>query len=315
MNRENPVYDKPFVTKEPGNKLRISKSAYKAWLPMFYCIPKEIVQQRPIYLQLPRCPYEILRTDKYDKIVNDDAFLETIWDAYALCIWQYLPIPDKDEGHKLMMGSIHNYSGDFPLWRVSYMIQALIKEKLESEGIFTLQRLFCLMPGMEIAWASLADFGRLVGNLTMQIIEENHWQPMIDEAWQSRSEEDFDETHMSRDRIDQYRKWSHCRSSMGTPLSLEQISESDEGDENEPADPKGEFEDELLSKIRMEAFLQRLPERDRQIFELKMQGLTDQAIAEKVGFRNHSAVVKRRKQIARQFLEYTDEENLKGTNP
>ena len=32
MNRENPVYDKPFVTKEPGNKLRISKSAYKAWL-------------------------------------------------------------------------------------------------------------------------------------------------------------------------------------------------------------------------------------------------------------------------------------------
>ena len=138
MNRENPVYDKPFVTKEPGNKLRISKSAYKAWLPMFYCIPREIVQQRPIYLQLPRCPYEVLRTDKYDKIVNDDAFLETIWDAYALCIWQYLPIPDKDEGHKLMTGSIYNYSGNFPLWRVSYMIQALIKEKLENKGIFTL---------------------------------------------------------------------------------------------------------------------------------------------------------------------------------
>lgn len=170
------------------------------------------------------------------------------------------------------------------------------------------------MPGMEIAWTSLSDFGRLVGNLTMQIIEENHWQPMIDEAWRSRSDEDFDETHMSRDRIDQYRKWSHCRSSMGTPLSLEQISEGDEGDDTEPADPKGEFEDELLSKIRMEAFLQHLPERDRQIFELKMQGLTDQTIAEKVGFRNHSAVVKRRKQIAKQFLEYTDEENLKETN-
>lgn len=104
---------------------------------------------------------------------------------------------------------------------------------------------------------------------------------MIDEAWQSRSDEDFDETHMSRDRIDQYRKWSHCRSSVGTPLSLEQISESDEEDDNKPADPKGEFEDELLSRIKMEAFLQRLPERDRQIFELKMQGLTDQAIAER----------------------------------
>ena len=65
----------------------------------------------------------------------------------------------------------------------------------------------------------------------------------------------------------------------------------------------------------MEAFLQHLPERDRQIFELKMQGLTDQAIAEKVGFQNHSAVVKRRKQIARRFLEYEKEETLKETNP
>lgn len=136
----------------------------------------------------------------------------------------------------------------------------------------------------------------------------------IMEAFTGRNSTKVVENLMSRDRIDQYRKWSHCRSSMGTPLSLEQISEGDEGDDTEPADPKGEFEDELLSKIRMEAFLQHLPERDRQIFELKMQGLTDQTIAEKVGFRNHSAVVKRRKQIAKQFLEYTDEENLKETN-
>ena len=28
------------------------------------------------------------------------------------------------------------YSGDFPLWRVSYMIQALIKEKLERSSVF-----------------------------------------------------------------------------------------------------------------------------------------------------------------------------------
>ncbi len=36
---------------------------------------------------------------------------------------------------------------------------------------------------------------------------------------------------------------------------------------------------------------------------------------EKVGFQNHSAVVKRRKQIARRFLEYEKEETLKETNP
>ena len=54
------------LSKEPGNKLRISKSAYKAWLPMFYCIPRvcknlsifnaTLQQQRPIYLQMPWLP-------------------------------------------------------------------------------------------------------------------------------------------------------------------------------------------------------------------------------------------------------------------
>ena len=49
-------------------------------------------------------------------------------------------------------------------------------------------------------------------------------------------------------------------------------------------------------------------ERDREILNLKMQGMTDQKIAEKVGFKNHSAVVKRRKQIAEHFQNYVENE-------
>ena len=54
--------------------------------------------------------------------------------------------------------------------------------------------------------------------------------------------------------------------------------------------------------------METLSERDREILNLKMQGMTDQKIAEKVGFKNHSAVVKRRKQIAEHFQKYVENE-------
>ena len=54
--------------------------------------------------------------------------------------------------------------------------------------------------------------------------------------------------------------------------------------------------------------MESLSERDREFLYLKMQGMTDQKIAEKVGFKNHSAVVKRRKQIAEHFQKYVENE-------
>ena len=49
----------------------------------------------------------------------------------------------------------------------------------------------------------------------------------------------------------------------------------------------------MLNELRLKSFMETLSERDREILNLKMQGMTDQKIAEKVGFKNHSAVVKR----------------------
>ena len=61
-------------------------------------------------------------------------------------------------------------------------------------------------------------------------------------------------------------------------------------------------------ELRLKSFMETLSERDREILKLKMQGMTDQKIAEKVGFKNHSAVVKRRKQIAEHFQKYVENE-------
>ena len=47
----------------------IPQDSDKSWLTLFYSLPKELAEKwKPAY-ELPRCPYEILRTDKYDHIV------------------------------------------------------------------------------------------------------------------------------------------------------------------------------------------------------------------------------------------------------
>ena len=275
---------------------------------MFYLLPKEYVQKRSVYLSLPRCPYAIWNTHQYDELVNSDAFLEMIWDSYAWAIWNCFLVPDKNGKRKWMPTNINYYSGIFPLWRLAYTIMNHIRKKLEDDQILTFSRLLCLRPGMEFSWCTTAQFDALVCTLTLKIIEEQDWQPMIDELWLNRTVEDFDETRVSRERIDSYRKWHHTRTNVGTPVSMEQMQEDCENGTKDIADPDSEFEHEVLNELRLKSFMETLSERDREILNLKMQGMTDQKIAEKVGFKNHSAVVKRRKQIAEHFQKYVENE-------
>ena len=39
--------------------------------------------------------------------------------------------------------------------------------------------------GMEIPWLTYQQFSNLIGNLTDMIVEEQNWQPMIDEVWKN----------------------------------------------------------------------------------------------------------------------------------
>ncbi|MEE0299602.1 MAG: hypothetical protein UD963_09950 [Christensenellales bacterium] len=309
MENQSPFTAEPFATKRSDGKVEVCLTTYKSWLPMFYLLPKEYVQKRSVYLSLPRCPYAIWNTHQYDELVNSDAFLEMIWDSYAWAIWNCFLVPDKTGKRKWMPTNINYYSGNFPLWRLAYTIMNHIRKKLEDDQILTFSRLLCLRPGMEFSWCTTAQFDALVCTLTLKIIEEQHWQPMIDELWLNRTVEDFDETRVSRERIDSYRKWHHTRTNVGTPVSMEQIQEDCEDGMKDIADPDSEFEHEVLNELRLKSFMETLSERDREILNLKMQGMTDQKIAEKVGFKkNHSAVVKRRKQIAEHFQKYVENE-------
>lgn len=88
---------------------------------------QEFVSKRPAYLDFPRCPYEVLRTDKYDSLINNDIFLELVWDCVAWGAWQYFEVPYQKGGYREIPGSAAQYSGDFPLWRLSYSMLPLLR--------------------------------------------------------------------------------------------------------------------------------------------------------------------------------------------
>ena len=128
-----------FLVVLPGEIIEIPQDSDKSWLTLFYSLPRELAEKwKPAY-ELPRCPYEVLRTDKYDHIVCDDMFKLLVWDCYAWCAWQFFQVKDRKGNYRDIPGSWNQYAGYFPLWRLSYSIIPYICMKFEQKVISEMQ--------------------------------------------------------------------------------------------------------------------------------------------------------------------------------
>jgi len=292
---------KDFLVVLPGEIIEIPQDSDKSWLTLFYSLPKELAEKwKPAY-ELPRCPYEVLRTDKYDHIVCDDMFKLLVWDCYAWSAWQFFQVKDRKGNYRDIPGDMKQYAGYFPLWRLSYSIIPYIRMKFEQNGL-GFQNLYNIPQGVEVPWLTYQQFSNLIGNVTDMVVAEQNWQPMIDAIWENRTVEDY-ETTSSTVKTDFMRKWHHNRS--GKPISLDEMMESEDVDIFEVADPRGEFEQKVISEMQIAAFSeQSITEKDREILKLRMDGLTEQEIADKVGYKTASAVHKRIARIADAYEDF-----------
>ena len=295
---------KGFLVILPGQIIEIPKASNLSWLRMFYALPRELVEKRPAYLDLPRNIRQVLESEQYRAMIQDDSFLELVWDCYAWSVWQFFQVPKKDGTFQDIPGDWQNYSGDFPLWRMSYLILPHFRLKYETELEWSFQNLFRAPPDHEIGWLSYQEFSNLVGNLTDLIVKEQNWQPMIDEIWNNRQPEDYSgNSGQSRDFM---RSGSHDR--RAKTLSLEELRESGVsigGDElYDIPNPSAEFEAKILDEMKLEEFKRRLTKKDRQILSLRAEGFTQQEIAERVGYQTAGAVFKRLEKIAEQYEEF-----------
>lgn len=291
-----------------GDGVHLEFSDNRSWLTLFYQLPREILDKRKEYYQIPRCPYDVLRADDHKDLIDDDRFLELIWDSYAWAIWNNFQVPKEDGTYRSIPGLDRFYSGDFPLWRMAYYCVALMRQKFQSIGL-GFQELYNIPPGIEVPFLSYRQWWNLVGNTFDLIIKEQDLQPVIDEIWQNRTLEDYSE-YYSKVKAAFEAQWYHSRTKTGkTMMSLESLMENAGGGASlfEVPDEK-DYAEDAVNRLFLTQFLSTLSEKDRTILSLQSDGLTDQEIAEKTGYKTHSAVVKRRDKIRESFDAYVKEE-------
>ena len=297
-----------FIVVLPGEIIEIPQDDDMSWLTLFYSLPKELVEKYPPAMQIPRCPYEVLREGVCAGIVKGEMMKMLVWDSYSWVAWQFFKVKDRHGNYREIPGSRAHYAGYFPLWRLSYAIIPYIRMKFEQYGL-GFQNLYYIPRGVEIPWLTYQQFGNLVGNLTDMIIEEQNWQPTIDAAWEMRTPEDYDDK-FSTVKNDFMRKWHHNRSAKS--ISLEEMMEDEDGDIFGVADPAGDFEQTILSEMQIASFAEEnLTDTDREILQLRMQGHTEQEIADKVGYKTASAVHKRIAKIASIYEDFVTGEYQK----
>lgn len=238
MEKSNPY---SFYVVLADGIMEIPQDSNLSWITLFYALPKELVEKRPAYLELPRNIHQLLHSEEYRKLIESETFLELVWDCYAWAAWQFFQVPGKDGVKHDIPGNWSNYSGDFPLWQLSYEIIKYFRQKFETEMEWSFQRLFLMDKDSELPWLSYQHFGNLVGNLTDMIVEEQNWQPMIDEIWNNRQVADY--TGKNINKWDFLRSWNHSRTA--EHISQEDMLENGASINGEQlydiADPRGEL--------------------------------------------------------------------------
>ena len=289
------VYDlkTDFIVVLPGEIIRIPQDSNLSWMTMFYAMPRELVEKRPVYLELPRNIVKLMESEKHMKLIKDDAFLELVWDSYAWAIWQALKVPNGKGGYKDIPGNWQNYSGDFPLWRMSYNIIRYFRMAYETKMEWSFQQLFTTFMNKDLPWMNWRQFSNLVFNLTDKIVQEQKFQPIIDEVWNRRQPEDYTGHDLKRGEF--LRRWNHSR--YYQHASVEKLIE----DEIDVPDAQMAFDKKVLSEQLVEQFVATLSQKDKMILDLRMKGKTMQEIADIVDYETPSAVKKRIDRIAEQY--------------
>lgn len=160
----------------------------------------------------------------------------------------------------------------------------------------------------ELPWLSYQHFGNLVGNLTDLIVLEQNWQLMIDEIWNTRQVNDY--TGKNINKKDFMRSWTHSRTAQH--ISFDELLEEGTTVDGELlfdiADPRSEFESEIIHKFYMEDFKAQLPGVDSKILQMRYDGHSLKEIAAAVGFKTPSAVSKHVEKIAERYDNFISNE-------
>lgn len=285
------------VKRKDGTTSTIKNSVY---LPAYYLIPKELLENNcKEILKIPRIPIKALSTYESIELIESDFFLEVIIDMYAYMVWNCL----------YPQVYLEIYSGYDPIWKLVHQAPIWIKLLIDERIIFTVEQLCKWSKSnreIEMDFVSLEEATLIMNYIVAKYIVQNNLREIIKVIEENRCEEDFDFRN-SRQKTDFLRKWYHTRTNHPS-ISLEEwqenYKEKHNGIEYEIADDVN-VENDVVDQIIVDEFLSTLSDKDRRILELRIDGISYERIAELLGYKNHSGVIKRIQKIGVLFQKYT----------
>lgn len=265
------------------------------YLPLVYMLPHDLLIRCPILRKLPRSMGKLNASPEWAEVIQSDTFLNEVMDAVAS-----LAFPHFGFG-----GWKEHYTGWCPIWRLSYSLPLWAKgvERVRGWGV---QSLFRLPPDFEIPFFDPEDVKAVMGQVVRQTIEEQGWGPMLETVREMSCDEDFEpwDTNVRKDFL---RKWYHTRSKRVQTVSLEACMEDEDSGIHSLPDPAGDFTGQVEGEDFCQRFKATLSEKDMAILELRVEGYGYKEIADKLGCKNHSGVIKRMEAIKKRFIQYENE--------
>lgn len=274
------------------------------YYPAYLMIPPTILAGCPhaFLRNLPRRTCDLVLDPKALEAVEGPFFVPWIGDAYAYMIWPYLMPGIPREA----------YSGYEPSWRFAHCaaiwIQALRDNGLlvGPQVIFDRPNCFKTVPYYKESYVT-----SLLRMVLPLVTKKYHFYDMVRIAEEHRCFEDFDAAHPSTMAVDFYRQWYHTRTKH-PQISLESFQEdyrsNHNGKEWEQEDDSVYLEEEVLSQEMVDSFTATLKSKDREILNYRLAGLTLEEIAEKMEYKNHTAVLKRIKKIGLLYEDFSGED-------
>ena len=270
------------------------------FIPVYYFIPRRILDVCGAELNaLPRNPQKILRSRAACDLIESDLFRLLIVDAVAYLVWPYMGFTEYMEV----------YSGDDPAWRLAHCPEIWVKE-LADEGILPTAESFLRNADAEFGYVPEAEIDSILRVIVPQAMERHHINEVIQVAQEYRCFEDFD-LRKSNQKTDFIRQWYHTRtrhSQISLEVYRETYAENHDKQEWDLPDSSQDVQEAVVSWATVEQFKETLSEKDMAILEMRMQGYTMEEIATKLGYKNHSGVLKRIRKIGQAYEAFTGED-------
>ena len=286
----------PIRLKRPDGSVTPYKNA--EYIPAYLFLPAAILDRCPQELQLPRTVASYFHDWNVISTVESDLFIELIMDGFAHLVWPYLGVS----------GYMENYSGYDPVYIIAHS-PAFWVQTLQDEGIIPkVEDLMRYGQGEIMGLLPEAEVSACFEQIFPLAMDRYRLFDVIEAVKEMRCPEDYD-YRRSHARTDFIRNWYHTRAKHAE-FSLDAWNEKRwrqyETQGIDIPDTCQDMEGAAITQADAEHFLSDLPEKDRQILQLRLEGYTLEEIAERLGYKNHSGVLKRIRKIGETYQQYAN---------